>query len=915
MKVFGVVLCAIVSLCAMQAVAQDSVDVTFRYNVAGFPTGVSVPGQFNNWSTTAWPMTYRGGTLWTRDARLAVGGAPSPIPGAYQYKFYYNGVTVWPNDPLNHHVNPSDYDNSFIIVKDPTIYHFLPNQRTGTVNTNHPTITAYIFPKVGTTFDTSQLALTIDGTTITGIGSSYNFATKQMSYTVPNPMANGQHTVILRAGNTLDTVSFFVQVGGPPIAVMPSYAKHGVTLPSAASNDSTTFRLRVGGTNFVALRIAPVGQPVAGVQPVFMRKNPTTDDYWLNVYLPPGTYEYQYQTASGPLFNDPWGRYNGTYGTRFTIGPEGLSADDYVWRSTNYVRPPLNKLVIYELHVGEFAGGYYGLGGGQAGFTHLTTLLPYLDSLGINAVELMPITDYGLIGRSGHSWGYDIAHQFAIEPAYGTPREFKAFVDSAHARGIAVILDVVFNHLNDTGPLWQMQPDTSSPYFKDCNDRRFNEDELCFFRDLDHWTPETQELVYTCLKMWIDEYRVDGFRYDYTQGIGWNVNEPTKGILGWANRIHQEYQGQIYQIAEHLPESPALIYYSGLTGGWHDSFHDEMFEEARFRNRTLQRIEDLVLDLGAYPGNDIPSTPARYANRTEPVNHTNNHDEQSVLYEMITYQGVPLAEALLRDKLYGTLMFTSLGIPMLWEGQEFSAPRGWTDGGHRLSYRPVEWYLYPTPRGQSHFAWYKTLIRQRKRNPALYDGILRRLWRYDAQKTLVWGFEDTTTTARFVCVANFTNVDQTVNNIPWIGSGTFYNIVDQSTLTVSGGVVPSMMVPAYTARCYSSIPDSILNDVRQTAEQVPSRFDLLQNYPNPFNPSTRIRFSIPSKNGRGGEWEKVVLEVYDVLGREVRTLVNEDLPPGSYEVTWDATGMPSGVYLYKLTAGSFTQTRKMILMR
>jgi hypothetical protein len=260
-------------------------------------------------------------------------------------------------------------------------------------------------------------------------------------------------------------------------------------------------------------------------------------------------------------------------------------------------------------------------------------------------------------------------------------------------------------------------------------------------------------------------------------------------------------------------------------------------------------------------------------------------------------------------------MFTSLGIPMLWEGQEFSAPRGWTDGGHRLSYRPVEWYLYPTPRGQSHFAWYKTLIRQRKRNPALYDGILRRLWRYDAQKTLVWGFEDTTTTARFVCVANFTNVDQTVNNIPWIGSGTFYNIVDQSTLTVSGGVVPSMMVPAYTARCYSSIPDSILNDVRQTAEQVPSRFDLLQNYPNPFNPSTRIRFSIPSKNGRGGEWEKVVLEVYDVLGREVRTLVNEDLPPGSYEVTWDATGMPSGVYLYKLTAGSFTQTRKMILMR
>ncbi|HXG00278.1 MAG TPA: alpha-amylase family glycosyl hydrolase, partial [Bacteroidota bacterium] len=573
-----------------------------------------------------------------------------------------------------------------------------------------------------------------------------------------------------------------------------------------------------------------------------------------------------------------------------------------------YQRPPLNKLVIYELHVGEFAGGYYGLGGGQAGFTHLTTLLPYLDSLGINAVELMPITDYGLVGRSGHSWGYDINSFFALEPAYGTPREFKAFVDSAHARGIAVILDVVFNHLNDTGPLWQMQPDTSSPYFKDCNDRRFNEDDLCFFRDLDHWTPETQELVYTALKMWIDEYRIDGFRYDYTQGIGWNVNEPTKGILGWANRIHQEYQGQIYQIAEHLPESPALVYYSGITGGWHDSFHDELFDEARYRNRTLQRIEDLVIDLGAYPGNDIPSSPGRYADRTEPINHTNNHDEQSVLYEMITYQGVPLNEALLRDKLYGALCFTSLGIPMLWQGQEFSAPRGWTDGGHRLSYRPVEWYLYPTQRGQLHFAWYKTLIRQRKRNPALYNGVLRRLYRYEAQKTLVWGFEDTVTTARVVGVANFTPNDQTITNIPWIGSGTFYNIVDQSTLTVSGGSVPSLTVPAYTALFYSSFSDSVLNEVRRTDAELPRGYALLQNYPNPFNPATTIGFSIQVSGF-------VSLKVYDVLGREVATLVNGVLQPGNYEVTWNAAGVSSGVYLYRLVAGGFVETKKMVLAR
>ena len=115
----------------------------------------------------------------------------------------------------------------------------------------------------------------------------------------------------------------------------------------------------------------------------------------------------------------------------------------------------------------------------------------------------------------------------------------------AHAHGIAVILDVVFNHQNDTGPLWQMLPDeAANPYFKAISDVRPNEDALQFFRDMDHWTAETQELIYTTLHMWIDDYHVDGFRYDYTQGIGWDLAQPTKGILGWANRIDQEYNGK-----------------------------------------------------------------------------------------------------------------------------------------------------------------------------------------------------------------------------------------------------------------------------------------------------------------------------------------------------------------------------------
>ncbi len=902
--------------------AQDSVDVTFRYNITPFPNGLEVRGEADNWAgAPAWTMQYQGGTLWIRNARLRVGGPTGAgVPGAYQYKFWHNGITgEWPNDPLNHHVNGSDNANTYIIVKNPTIYHLTPNQRTGTIASDFPVISSYIFPRVGAVVDTSVLSVTIDGVTYSGLGQYYNFTTKLLSFTSPVSLGNGGHSLILNCGTNADTTTFLVQVGGPPILPIPSYARHAVTLPSPASNDSTTFRLRVGGSTYVVLRVAPLGQPVGSATPVFMRKNPATQDWWMNLSLPPGTYEYQYQNSSGTIFNDPFGRESGTYGSRFTIGPAGLSADDYIWNSTSYQRPPLNKVFLYELNVGEFAGGYYGLPAGQAGFSELKNLMPYFDSIGINAIELMPVNDFGLIGESGSSWGYDVSSHFALDPSYGTPREFKMLIDSAHAYGIAVILDVVYNHLNDPGPLWQMQPDVvASPYFKLCTDLRYNEDALCFFRDMDHWAPETQEYVFEAQKMWIEQYRIDGFRYDYTQGIGWNIGDPSKGILGWANRIATDYGNSVYQIAEHLPESPALIFHSGMTGGWHDSFRDKIFDEARFENVSLIDFENLILDLGAFSGNDTPSLPNRYASRMEPVNATVTHDEQSLIYELITFQGTALPEAILRDKLYATFMATSLGIPMLWQGMEMSAPRGWMNDGQKLSYRPVEWYLLDSLRGQTHLAYYKALIRQRTKNPALFNGALRKLFRYTAEKTLVWGMEDSLSGAKVMCVANLSNADRTVNNVPWLAPGTWFDIFDQSEFVVGGATVPSMMIPAFTARVYSSVSDSILLDVERTAKEIPSEFALEQNYPNPFNPSTTIAFRLPERG-------QITLSVFDVLGREVAVLADGDFAAGSYMTPWngrtkEGSQASSGVYFYRIRFVNMHHemksfTNKMILLK
>lgn len=107
----------------------------------------------------------------------------------------------------------------------------------------------------------------------------------------------------------------------------------------------------------------------------------------------------------------------------------------------------------------------------------------------------------------------------------------------------------------------------------------------------------------------------------------------------------------------------------------------------------------------------------------------------------------------------------------------------------------------------------------------------------------------------------------------------------------------------------------LVTDVNSGNNLNPSAFSLEQNYPNPFNPSTKIRYSIPSVTLSGVEGSRVQLKVYDVLGNEVATLVNEEKPAGSYEITFDASGLSSGIYLYKLTAGSFIQTRKMMLVK
>ena len=104
--------------------------------------------------------------------------------------------------------------------------------------------------------------------------------------------------------------------------------------------------------------------------------------------------------------------------------------------------------------------------------------------------------------------------------------------------------------------------------------------------------------------------------------------------------------------------------------------------------------------------------------------------------------------------------------------------------------------------------------------------------------------------------------------------------------------------------------------IEPISTEIPQKFELFQNYPNPFNPATKIRFHIPLSRGVAGEAGRgVLLKIFDILGKEIAVLVNENLKHGIYEIDWNAENIPSGVYFYSLITNEFTQTKKMVVLK
>ncbi len=351
-----------------------------------------------------------------------------------------------------------------------------------------------------------------------------------------------------------------------------------------------------------------------------------------------------------------------------SVGNGVVYQDDFDWEDDNFRMPSWNELVIYELHIGTFARSEDGRPGS---FDDAIKKLRYLKALGINCVEVMPIAEFA----GDLSWGYNPAHIFSVETAYGGPDGFKRFVKAAHALGLGVILDVVYNHFGPSDlDLWRFdgwsENDKGGIYFY--NDWRSNTP----WGDSrpDYGRGEVRRFIHDNAMMWLGEFRCDGLRYDMTlyirsvSGNGGDDLHEGWTLMQWINRdVADRFPGKL-TIAEDLRNVDAVTAHENEGGAnfstqWDAGFVHPIREAviaADDAHRDMNSVRDALLH--------------RYGcDAFKRVVYTESHDEVANGKARVTSEidaNDPEGWYALKCSTLGAgLVLTAPGIPMLFQGQ------------------------------------------------------------------------------------------------------------------------------------------------------------------------------------------------------------------------------------------------------
>ncbi len=411
-------------------------------------------------------------------------------------------------------------------------------------------------------------------------------------------------------------------------------------------------------------------------------------------------YKYQLSTDVGVLKRiDPYARE-----VTSSVGNAIVHDSQFNWEDDDFSMPSWNTLVIYELHVGTFNDeDPYRPGK----FISITARLGRLKQLGVNAIQIMPVGQFAGM----RSWGYNPSHLFAVDSDYGGSLGLKRFVKRAHQAGIAVLLDVVYNHLGPSDlDLWQLDGWSEN-----------NKGGIYFYNDDRAVTPwgetrpdygrgEVRQYILDNVRMWLDDYHIDGLRLDSTLYIR-NSGEGGRSEIpdGWSllqaiNETVSRHGANQITIAEDLQSNAWITKDVGAGGAGFGSQWDPHFVRpirealiaSQDQNRSLSSIRDAIL----YRYND---------DAFERVIYSESHDDvangQARLPQEVNPDDPTGWYAQKRSTMAAVMVFTAPGIPMLFQGQEFLEGEWFRDTV------PVDWHQQEQFRGIIRL--YRDLIRLR----------------------------------------------------------------------------------------------------------------------------------------------------------------------------------------------------------
>ncbi len=735
-------------------------------------------------------------------------------------------------------------------------------------------------------------------------------------------------------GNRVADSTYYVVHGQPPVEALPAGIVDGINYND---NNTVTLSLFAPNKKFVYV-IGDFNN--WEVDPAFeMKKTPDGQRWWLTIpnLQPQLEYAFQYFVDAQIRIADPYcdkilDPWNDKYIDPSTYPnlkpyPIGKTTDPvsvletgqtpFNWTDNNFKRPPKEKLVIYELLVRDFIK--------EHNYQTLKDTLDYFKRLGVNAIELMPIMEF----EGNISWGYNPDFLFAPDKYYGTKNALKAFINEAHKKGIAIILDIVLNHTFGQSPFVRLYaeghygpPSPDNPWLNP--DMNPNKDgyqgphPLGVGYDFNHESKYTQELVDRVNRYWIQEYHADGYRYDLSKGFTQTYSGDDLNKWGQydASRIAilkrmadqlWAFDPKAYIILEHFAENSeekVLSNYGMMLWG---NLNHEYLEAAMGYSSNLSWV----------------SYQSRGWNNPNLVAFMESHDEERMMYKNLrwgnssgTYNIKNLATALDRVKLASTFFFTIPGPKMMWQFEELGYDYS-IDYNGRTGEKPIRWDYYEN---SDRNRLYKTM------------GAIIKLKKYGAFSTRNYSLSVSNYTKRInlyddsmnvVIIGNFQVTSQSINpNFP--STGKWYDYLSGDSINVSDPSASIALSPG-EYHIYTSVklptPDiGGQSGVKKETGGLPTSFKLFQNYPNPFgeggtsgNSATTIKYSIPTV-GTAHELS-VRLVVYDILGREITSLVNERQSPGNYSVKFNAGNLPSGVYFYKLKAGTNVLVRKMVLLK